>query len=339
MIGAPRTVLLVEDDEAARLLHERALPTRLPEFSLATAANGAEALALLAERPVEVLVSDLHMPVMNGFELLAHVRGRYPNLGVVVLSNTPSAQVAHAAPQLATYRRVTKPVPPAVLAEHVRAAAAERVRGHLAAATLAPLLTLLQLERSTCALLIRSGARKGRLHFLAGELVNAYAFELGQDGEVAARHILAWDRASVQFERSLHNHVRTIHTPLEELMLDVARTQDEARPRAPGTAPAEPAPGAAPSPATAGPSSPVDASLAALESALADLRQRAGDLETRLQPTLAETRRAADAPLRPLDPPTEPTAVDARLVELAHHLADRARILGEAVLPAAKPAT
>jgi hypothetical protein len=97
------------------------------------------------------------------------------------------------------------------------------------------LLQLVQMERKSCALHVRSGDSQGRLHFLSGELVNAYSFELDAEGEAAARHLLALDDVTIEFERSLHNHVRTIQTPLTTLLLDVAKDIDE-RGRAPAVA-------------------------------------------------------------------------------------------------------
>jgi CheY-like chemotaxis protein len=325
VIQAPRTVLLVDDDEAARRLYERALPMHLPDFTLVTAANGAEALEVLAARPVEVLVTDLHMDVMNGFELLAHVRDRHPNLGVIVLSSMPPDRVTAAAPRLGSYRRVAKPIAAVDLAAQVRAAAEERVRGHIAEVPLAPLLHLLQLERSTCSLLVRSGARKGRLHFRGGELVNAYAFELDVDGEAAARHLLAWERATVDFERSLHNHVRSVRTPLAELLIDVARQQDESeRDRAGATEPP---------PAAAAPTTGLDAALAGLASSLAALRERGTAVADHLAPTRALAVDAAGRGVAPVAPPAgTPTAtLDARITDLARHLAARALALGDEV--------
>ena len=329
MIQSPRTVLVVDDDAAARRLYELTLAPRLPEFALVVVEHGAAALEVLAAQPVEVMVTDLHMPIMDGFELLARVRERHPNLGVIVLSSMDPDRVATSAPRLGSYRRVAKPIAAAELAAQIRAAAEERVRGHIAEVPLAPLLHLLQLERSTCSLLVRSGARKGRLHFRAGELVNAYAFELDVDGEAAARHLLAWERATIDFERSLHNHVRGIHTPLAELLLDVAREQDEReRDRTAAHAPdrAETAP-AVPD---------LDAALGRLSSALGGLRARGGSLTDRL----ADARTAAEDAAQRAAAPTPPVlALDARLAELARHLADRAQVLEEhlAVDPPSMP--
>lgn len=323
MIQAPRTVLVVDDDAAARRLYELTLAPQLPEFAIVVAENGAEALEVLAAQPVEVMVTDLHMPVMDGFELLARVRERHPNVGVIVLSSMDPERVATSAPRLGSYRRVAKPISAADLAAQVRAAAEERVRGHIAEAPLAPLLQLLQLERSTCALLVRSGTRKGRLHFRNGELVNAYAFELDKDGEAAARHLLAWDRATVDFERSLHNHVRRIHTPLAELLLDVAREHDEFR-----RGPARSAPSTRPDAAAA--PSDLDAALGRLSSALGHLRARGASVADRLAPAHAAAEDAAARGLMPTAP-MHVQAPDARLAELASHLAERAQVLGDAL--------
>ncbi len=328
MIQAPRTVLVVDDDAAARRLYELTLAPQLPEFTLLLAEHGAEALEILAAQPVEVMVTDLHMPVMDGFELLARVRERHPNLGVIVLSSMDPERVATSAPRLGSYRRVAKPISATDLAAQIRAAAEERVRGHIAAVPLAPLLQLLQVERSTCSLLVRSGARKGRLHFRAGELVNAYAFELDADGEAAARHLLAWERATVDFERSLHNHVRRIHTPLTELLIDVARQRDELdRDRPARTTPAGTA-------ATA-PRPDLEVALDRLASALADLRARGTAVADRLAPARHLAEEAAQRGFA-TTPTTPVEAIDGQLADLARHLAARAHVLadeGSADLP------
>lgn len=322
MIQAPRTVLVVDDDATARRLYELTLAPHLPEFTIVLVEHGAAALEVLAAQPVEVLVTDLQMPVMDGFELLARVRERHANLGVIVLSNMDPDLVADSAPRLGSYRRVAKPIAAADLAAQVRAAAEERVRGHIAEVPLAPLLQLLQLERSTCSLLVRSGARKGRLHFRTGELVNAYAFELDADGEAAARHLLAWERATVDFERSLHNHVQRIHTPLAELLIDVAREQDEHD---------RDATSASPRPSyDATPPHDLDAALGRLSSALGDLRARGTAVAAHLTPARAAAEDAARrGGLEATAAPVPDLAPDARLAELARHLAERARVLGD----------
>jgi|GEM_PF-1700877 len=79
-----RTLLLV-DDEAALL---NALKRELhgPDYNLLTAASGEEALKILAESEVQVILSDYRMPGMTGVEFLSQARRRYPDAVRMVLS-------------------------------------------------------------------------------------------------------------------------------------------------------------------------------------------------------------------------------------------------------------
>ncbi len=227
MISAPKTVLVVDDEPAVRWLLQQGLPRHLPDYQVATVGNGQEAIDYLNAYPVEVLVTDIVMPVMDGFELLAHVRSRHPNLPVVVLATMAPDDVARSAPKLGAMHVIQKPATAETVARSVHEARTATARGRMAGVPLSTLLQLMQLERKTCSLLVSSGGRKGRLHFLSGDLVNAYAFELDVEGEEAARHLLALDKVTIDFERSLHNHVRQIHTPLSKLLLEVATDLDE----------------------------------------------------------------------------------------------------------------
>ena len=250
MTDAPRTVLVVDDDPAVRRLLREGLPMHLEGTTVATAVHGGDAIQHLCKHPVSVIVTDVSMPIMDGFTLLAYVRKHHPNLPVVVLSTMAAEAVMEGAPQLGMLRILRKPASPSQVAEAVRSAHAESASGRMTAVPLAALLHLIQIERKSCSLLVRSGERKGRLHFLSGELVNAYSFELGTDGEAAARQVLGWHTVTVDFERSLHNHQRLIHTPLQALLLEVATAQDERERLAargePGPYDTEPAVAAAP---------------------------------------------------------------------------------------------
>jgi len=225
----PKTVLVVDDDDAVRAVLESSLPAHLERFSVATARNGSEAIEVLRSRPIDVLVTDVSMPVMDGFDLLAYVRNHHPNLPVVVMSVMAPDAVRDGAPSLGILRIVRKPTSPAEIARQVREAQADVVKGRMSDVPLDTLLRLMKLERKSCSLFVRSGDEKGRLHFLSGDLVNAYAFGLDVEGDAAARHLLALDTVNIDFERSLHNHERKIHTPLETLLLEVATKRDEAQ--------------------------------------------------------------------------------------------------------------
>jgi CheY-like chemotaxis protein len=79
-----KSLLVVEDDEDVRTVTEELLLSR--GYDVAAAANGNEALNLLAGRSFDALLTDVVMPGMTGFELAGVVRAQYPGIRVVCMS-------------------------------------------------------------------------------------------------------------------------------------------------------------------------------------------------------------------------------------------------------------
>lgn len=87
---APR-VLLVDDEP---ILNETlSAVLKSCGFVCRSAGDGFEALRLLRETPPDILISDLRMPNMSGFELLAIIRRRFPQIAVIVISGEFIANV------------------------------------------------------------------------------------------------------------------------------------------------------------------------------------------------------------------------------------------------------
>ncbi|HXV23762.1 MAG TPA: response regulator [Alphaproteobacteria bacterium] len=80
------TVLLVEDEDAVRLFGARAL--RNKGYEVLEARSGEEALTLMAgqERPIDLLITDVVMPRMDGPTLIRAVRERWPRMKVIYIS-------------------------------------------------------------------------------------------------------------------------------------------------------------------------------------------------------------------------------------------------------------
>ena len=77
-------ILLADDDE--ELLRTTAEVLTREGYLVQTARDGFEALAVLRGGQPEILISDLNLPNMSGFELLAVIRKRFPGIGVVAYS-------------------------------------------------------------------------------------------------------------------------------------------------------------------------------------------------------------------------------------------------------------
>ena len=77
--------ILVVDDEGSLRRCAVALLTRAG-YEVAEAEHGFDALLQMKQRVPDVLISDLNMPHMSGFELLSVVRRRFPHVSVIAAS-------------------------------------------------------------------------------------------------------------------------------------------------------------------------------------------------------------------------------------------------------------
>ena len=84
MTAHPHTVLCVDDE--ANVLNALKRLFRKEGFALLTAATGAEALKLLQDNPVHMIISDQRMPEMSGTELMATVKQFYPDIIRIILT-------------------------------------------------------------------------------------------------------------------------------------------------------------------------------------------------------------------------------------------------------------
>lgn len=117
------TILIVDDEE--EILHSLRGLLRM-EFEVYTANNGSEALQILKEQPIEIVLSDQRMPELAGVELLSQARGERPSAVRVLFSGyTDVKAVIDAINKGQIFRYLTKPWNPDELLAVLREASAE----------------------------------------------------------------------------------------------------------------------------------------------------------------------------------------------------------------------
>jgi two-component system cell cycle sensor histidine kinase/response regulator CckA len=118
------TILLVEDEEAVRAVNGRALTAR--GYTVLEAASGVEALAAIDAHPgtIDLVVSDVVMPEMDGPTLLGELRKRRPGLKVVFVSGYAEDAFEKHLPQGETFKFLPKPFSLKQLVETVKQAIA-----------------------------------------------------------------------------------------------------------------------------------------------------------------------------------------------------------------------
>jgi DNA-binding NtrC family response regulator len=100
-------VLVVDDAPDTLEVLQRNLQSR--GFQVYTAPSVAEAIAILENTPIELVITDLKMPKVSGLELVQHVRENYPNTEVVMITGYPSIGGAVDAVKMGAEDYISKP--------------------------------------------------------------------------------------------------------------------------------------------------------------------------------------------------------------------------------------
>ena len=105
MIHKPKTVLIVDDDEGMRDTLTAILKR---EYRILRASSGEGALPILNREDVDLLLLDVRLPGINGFEVLRIVKENYSLIEVIVISAMNDVETAVTAMKYGAYHYVTK---------------------------------------------------------------------------------------------------------------------------------------------------------------------------------------------------------------------------------------
>ncbi|MGD8268959.1 MAG: response regulator [Desulfobacterales bacterium] len=107
--GERRTrILIVDDEDGFRETLARRLEKRGAVVN--QAAGGKEALASLAQEPVDVVLLDVRMPGMDGLSVLGHIRQEHPDTEVILITGNVSTQEGVAGIKAGAFDYLTKPI-------------------------------------------------------------------------------------------------------------------------------------------------------------------------------------------------------------------------------------
>ena len=218
----PKTLLLVEDDSVTQALFRAGL-SGLPGYQVVIVGNGVEALEVLKTQVVNVLVTDLHMPIMDGFELISIVHERYPHIPVLVMTGLAETSHQNTPIFLGALGILPKPVKLSTLIEQIREAGERKPDGQIRGIQLNSLLQLMEWERKSCTVAVESSKGMGMLYLQDGALV--HASYRGYEGIEAAYMVLSLQRPRIEFTDVCRVN-KTIKVPLTELLLNAAMHRD-----------------------------------------------------------------------------------------------------------------
>lgn len=235
----PLRVVVVDDDERYREL--AAEPFRKRGDSVQTTADGLEALSMCLKEPPDVILSDVHMPRMDGWQLLRLVRARpaLASVPVVFLTTLDGDAERLRGYQLGVDAYIAKPYKSDELLVRVhqivrRAKKAETspavrttLRGELEHVAPGALLSFLEMERKTGVLLL-IGSHVARVFCREGRVIRAEVEgRARQPSREVLMTLLDWNSGQFEFSPQDVPGADEVRSPATALLLEHAKRRDE----------------------------------------------------------------------------------------------------------------
>ncbi len=103
-------ILIADDESVIREGVERTILAHFPTFNVSLASDASEAASVLEREPIDVVLTDILMPGLNGLEFMRVSRRKYPNVKWVVISAHSEFSYAQKAVQLGARDYLLKPI-------------------------------------------------------------------------------------------------------------------------------------------------------------------------------------------------------------------------------------
>jgi CheY-like chemotaxis protein len=217
--------LIVDDDKTFRLGLAEGLTELEQGYHILVAGNGSEAVDVLNAMKIDLVITDLKMPVMDGFELVTYIRKNFPELPSIVITAFGTPEIETGVKQLGAIQYAEKPIDFDALIQKISDILSSKSHGFVRGISLPSFLHLIELENKTCTLTIQAKDKKGFLYFMGGVLINAETGDLS--GKEAAMTILAWETGEIEIDGKNVKKTKKIDLPLNFIILEAMRRKDE----------------------------------------------------------------------------------------------------------------
>jgi CheY-like chemotaxis protein len=226
-----KNVLLVDDD--SEMLHalKEGFKKYQESFAVLLAGDGLRALESLKQNIISLVVTDLKMPNMDGFELLAHIMEHYPDIPVIIITGYSTPEMEQLAREGGAVGYIAKPFLIENLARQILTTLRkESEGGTLHNVSSGMFLQLIEMEQKTCTIRLedKSSGKKGILFFHEGELFDARVNNM--QGEAASHEIFSWDAVNLSIQNGCALKENKIQSDLQALILEAMRRKDEDEP-------------------------------------------------------------------------------------------------------------
>lgn len=232
-LKARKRVLFVDDDQAFLEMVESLFGLWSKNtWEIHLAHNTGKALSIMQQTPVDLVIIDLHMPVVDGLQFLRLIHRKYPNLPKAVLTSSEDPKNRENCLNSGAELYLQKPAAIndlesvyAALNEVVELQTQEGFRGVLRRVGLQEVLQLECLGGKSSILEIVTEGMAGRIFIKQGSIVHAHVGQ--RKGEAAFNYLMAINSGEFALKPFEEPPEETIQGQWEMLVMEAARLRDE----------------------------------------------------------------------------------------------------------------
>jgi CheY-like chemotaxis protein len=221
-------VLIAEDDLKLQSFLQIRLQKHKDIFEVIFANDGEEAINILKQKYISLVVTDIVMPKIDGMALLSYINNKYPHIPCIVMTAHPTKGLEERVSNDNFIRLFQKPFELDELTEAILQALEQDIPdGTLKGISVSSFLQMIQLEEKTCLLEVYSpGKGKGLFYLKEGIPYDAVYGSLR--GEEAAFKIIVMEKTEIRFKNLPRKKVaRRINSELTGLIMEATRRMDE----------------------------------------------------------------------------------------------------------------
>ncbi len=227
MLKDLKKVLIVDDEETLTWSMAKSLSKDKDKYEVIIANNGKEALTLLKSNKIDLVISDIRMPDINGLDLLVKIKKDYPDTKVIIMTAYGSSDVQKEANRRGSLYYVEKPFEISDIRKIIIDLIGKKkgFQGKVFGLQLTDIIQMNCLSRVTTALTFTKDSEKGVIYLNEGEIVHAECGE--EQGTDAFYKIMSWQEGEFISNIGIVSPLQTIHQSWEHLLVEAMRKSDD----------------------------------------------------------------------------------------------------------------
>jgi len=222
-----KKVLIVDDEETLTWSMAKSLSKDRDKYEVIIANNGKEALSQLKDNKIDLVISDIRMPDINGLDLLVKIKKDYPDTKVIIMTAYGSSDVQKEANRRGSLYYVEKPFEISDIRKIIIDLIGKKkgFQGKVFGLQLTDIIQINCLSRVTTALTFTKDSEKGVIYLNEGEIVHAECGE--EQGTDAFYKIMGWQEGEFVSNIGIVSPLQTIHQSWEHLLVEAMRKSDD----------------------------------------------------------------------------------------------------------------